>query len=66
MKYVFLLLGVISSVVSLSVTNRMMSDWNYYLVAGSLRPEFVIGVVWFISFICFMFAFMFTVDEKRA
>jgi hypothetical protein len=44
----------------------MMSDWNYYLVAGSLRPEFVIGVVWFISFICFMFAFMFTVDEKRA
>lgn len=64
MKYLFLMLGVIGSAVSLSVTNELLSDWNYALTASPLHPNFTIAFVWFVSVMCFMFAIMFAVERR--
>lgn len=64
MNYLFLMLGIIGSAVSLNVTNRMMSDWNYYLIASSLHPNFILAFAWGVSVLCFVFASMFAVERK--
>lgn len=64
MRYVFLALGVMATAVSLSITNRIASDWDSYLIGGSLHPNFVIGFVWFVSIACFVFSAMFSVERK--
>jgi len=64
MKYVFLALGLMGSIVSWNITSRMVADWDTYLIVSDLHPNFVIGFVWFVSIMCFVFASMFAVNKK--
>lgn len=50
MKYLLLVLALIALPVATSVSVRLVSNWNDYLILDGLSPQFVFGFVWFVFF----------------